>query len=305
MNLEASKSTTMDKQAINSDEIDLTKKNSINKTLAIAVPLILVVLAGVALSTTIVILATKTSVFKSSAKIIQNCSKNILGCSQNATSSASLESLGSVNQELLDESLQLLWNSIKLENPKLLKDISLSNAQEIRRWLNDPINKRIINSITTIDLSSATLGVKLKIIPPEIGLFKKLKFLDIYWSDITFLPKEIGKLSSLESLTIVGASNLTALPKEIGRLTSLKYLTVSGTQIASLPKEMGRLSSLKGLYLSNNQLISLPKEMGKLTSLEYLYLNYNKIDGVPQGMVHLLESNGGKLIVYNNGKTFK
>jgi leucine-rich repeat protein SHOC2 len=63
-------------------------------------------------------------------------------------------------------------------------------------------------------------------------------------------------------------NQLTSLPAEIGRLTSLKELCLGGNKLTSLPAEIGRLTSLKELDLRyNHHMTSVPAEIGRLREL--------------------------------------
>jgi hypothetical protein len=49
-------------------------------------------------------------------------------------------------------------------------------------------------------------------------------------------------------------SQLHSIPKEIGELKSLEWFDLNNNQLHSIPKEIGELKSLERLYLQNNQL---------------------------------------------------
>ena len=59
-------------------------------------------------------------------------------------------------------------------------------------------------------------------------------------------------------------NQLTSLPAEIGRLTSLDAVGPRGNQLTSLPAEIGQLTSLEELNLCENQLTSVPAAIGEL-----------------------------------------
>ncbi len=98
------------------------------------------------------------------------------------------------------------------------------------------------------------------------------------------LPPEIGKLSGLTRLDLVG-NRLAVLPPEIGELSRLTTLYLSDNQLTALPPEIGQLSRLEGLNLSDNQLAALPLELGRLTMLEFLDLDGNPLTSPPPEVV--------------------
>ena len=69
----------------------------------------------------------------------------------------------------------------------------------------------------------------------------------------------------LQSLDL-RSKQLSSLPPEIGKLTSLRSLDLSINQLSSLPPEIVKLTSLQSLSLRSNQLSSLPPEIVKLAS---------------------------------------
>ncbi|MFW9877323.1 MAG: leucine-rich repeat domain-containing protein [Candidatus Thorarchaeota archaeon] len=259
------------------DQSDATKKQTIKKTLAIAIPTILVVLAGVALiGTTVAILATKTSIFKPSAKIIQSCSNNILGSAQGAASSVNLEAISSINQSLLDESLLKMWSKIKLQLPNI--EGLPNTADGIRSWLNNPSNKYLIESITELNFH----GLDLKIVPPEIRNFTGVKDLWLSCNNLTFLPPEIGQLKKLEYLRLQG-NKLISLPKEIGDCESLSRLYLRCNNLSSLPMEMEKLNLLS-IDFGRNQFTAYPEVLKSLKPFKsdaYLVISFDNNPFVP------------------------
>lgn len=144
---------------------------------------------------------------------------------------------------------------------------------------------------TSLDLK----GLGLLILPPEIGLLKELKNLDLGeisdwevgdWSlslggrehdwvtksnHLTSLPVEIGQLTALTSLDLTG-NKFTSLPDVIGQFPNLTSLTLTGNSLISLSANIGTLTNLTSLFLSNNQLTTLPPEIGLLKELTTLSL---------------------------------
>ena len=92
------------------------------------------------------------------------------------------------------------------------------------------------------------------------------------------MPKEIGKLKSLEILDLE-SNYLQELPSEIGTLRNLKELNLLDNKLSSLPSEIGSLLSLERLDLSfNTELRNLPPEFGNLVNLRELILSDNNFD---------------------------
>jgi Leucine-rich repeat (LRR) protein len=96
--------------------------------------------------------------------------------------------------------------------------------------------------------------------------------LDLSYLDLTTVPPEIGQLSGLQELKLVGNA-LTALPPEIGLLSNLQNLYLSYNHLTTLPPEIGQLSSLQTLDLLENPLTTPPPEVvaqGTQAVLAYL-----------------------------------
>gem|GEM_PF-4718265 len=165
-------------------------------------------------------------------------------------------------QKLLDDNLEKMWNEIQyyagLQN--LIKP-----ANEIRKWLNDPNNQSMVNKITVLELSD----LDLQIVPPEIGEFTSLLYLDLAKNPFTCLPPEIGKL------------------------IALRELHCNNTYISSLPEEMENLKNLKELSLGSTLMTELPiKIIKKLTSLKHVFIEKNNFKFLPEKIEHLILKKG-------------
>lgn len=116
-------------------------------------------------------------------------------------------------------------------------------------------------------------------LPSEIGNLKNLTHLYLGQSGITSLPAEIGKLCSLEDLSLTGCVRLEKLPPQVGQLTSLRRLNMgSCTGIKELPSEIGGMVSLQKLVLNScTALARLPDELFGLVNLQSLELDYMKL----------------------------
>jgi Leucine-rich repeat (LRR) protein len=129
---------------------------------------------------------------------------------------------------------------------------------------------------TALDLADQELTG----LPPEIGRLTSLQSLDLSRNRLGSLPPEIGRLTQLQSL-VVRSNRLVNLPPEIGKLTRLQSLVLWGNRLVSLPPEIGQLTRLQSLDVYANQLVSLPPEIGRLTQLQSLYLRSNELVSLP------------------------
>ena len=86
----------------------------------------------------------------------------------------------------------------------------------------------------------------------------------------------------LAELDIIGS-----IPAELGQLTNLQELILVGYQlIGTIPAALGQLTNLQSLWLNGNQLTgTIPAELGQLTNLQELILGGNNLSGcVPAGL---------------------
>ena len=96
-----------------------------------------------------------------------------------------------------------------------------------------------------------------------------------------YLPSEIGNLSELRELKLIGNKNLTGnLPDEIGKLTSLQYLNLYGCGFSgTIPLAIGNLTNLNYLDLQScNFTNTIPDTLKHLTNLKTLWLSNNNFD---------------------------
>ena len=138
-------------------------------------------------------------------------------------------------------------------------------------------------------------------IPKELGNLSSLESLSLSYNQLSgSIPAELGNLSNLESLSLAN-NQLTAIPGELGNLSNLERLDLSFNQLSgAIPGELGNLSNLESLGLSNNQLSgSIPEELGNLSNLTYLGLADNQLSGsIPEELGNLSSLRG--LYLYSN-----
>jgi Leucine-rich repeat (LRR) protein len=115
-------------------------------------------------------------------------------------------------------------------------------------------------------------------LPPEIGLCKNLKRLELYFYDSTVVPPEIGNLTNLEELDI-HFRGYFELPPEIGQLKNLKKLTFwsFNYKVPAVPKEFWELTQVTDLKLCADYMLEIPAGIGNFTKLESLWV---RVQGV-------------------------
>jgi LRR receptor-like serine/threonine-protein kinase FLS2 len=119
------------------------------------------------------------------------------------------------------------------------------------------------------------------ILPSSIGnLSTSLQNLRISNCNIKgVIPRDIGNLSNLMSLSLMNNDLDGPIPITMGRLLMLQGLFLHGNRLEGhIPSNLCHLKSLFKLYLSANNISGdIPKCMDNLTSLGYLYLDVNKL----------------------------
>ena len=83
------------------------------------------------------------------------------------------------------------------------------------------------------------------------------------------------------------------IPSEIGKYSSLASLSISKAQLkGAIPSEFGNLEQLRRLWLFDNKLTgTIPEELNKLDLLEVVELHENQLNGeMPDGVCASVKS---------------
>jgi len=148
-----------------------------------------------------------------------------------------------------------------------------------------------LTELRRLELSSHS---RITAIPAKISSLKKLEVIELRGGGLSSLPKELGELSGLTKLDLVGNKNLgnapqdEAFPAELRKLKSLRHLDLSVCGLRAVPAFAGELESLErlGLYMNRNlgnapQHEAFPTELGKMKSLRHLDLSVCGLRAVP------------------------
>jgi len=133
--------------------------------------------------------------------------------------------------------------------------------------------------VSSIQLNSFNLSGS---IPKELGKLSNIESLSLEINQLSgSIPRELGDLSNLNSLALYKNRLDGSIPTELGNLSNLTWLGLSSNQLSgSIPPELGNLSHLDSLRLAHNQLSgSIPTELGNLSNLTWLNLNSNQLSG--------------------------
>lgn len=120
----------------------------------------------------------------------------------------------------------------------------------------------------------------MKALPPEIGRFRNLQYLNVSLNQLSELPREIGNLSRLQVLNASG-NQIDVVPQELRKLQNLKQLNLATNLLKKLPPEIGSLTKLEFLDASENRLTQVPAAIGLATNLRTIYLRTNSLANLP------------------------
>ncbi len=153
------------------------------------------------------------------------------------------------------------------------RSVALARIEEVEK-----------NKLPHLDLSSFRLGS----VPEQIGRLTHLESLNLLGNSLTQLPEFLGNLTRLHTLHL-SFNALTVLPPFIAKLTKLRKLDLAYNRLFGLPEAIGRLAELQTLDLANNRLHDLPESMNGLQQLSVLHLAGNPALGLESHVIDSFE----------------
>ncbi|KAF5454302.1 hypothetical protein F2P56_023978 [Juglans regia] len=137
--------------------------------------------------------------------------------------------------------------------------------------------------LQSLKVLTLTLNLLTGSIPSFLGNLSELTRLELACNPFkpNALPPEIGNLTKLENLYLLGSNLIGHIPESIGKLVSLKNLDLSGNSLSGeIPTGIGGLKSVEQIELYENQLSGgLPESIANLSALLRLDVSENKLTG--------------------------
>ena len=142
--------------------------------------------------------------------------------------------------------------------------------------------------------------------PRMAHLHNKITKIDLSYSDITDLPKELCQLDCVEELSLQ-ENKLTNLPVEFGGMRKLIKVNFSGNQFKKIPPSLAEAKNLEELDLSGNQFkkkYQIWEDLKDLAQLKGLNLSANSLSPPIEDLSSLscLESLNLSSIPFKNDK---
>lgn len=158
---------------------------------------------------------------------------------------------------------------------------TISKKEEIQfgddAWIKRELKKQLNQTITQDSIEIH--GLPIEDIPELLYDYPNIRYLRIDCTSfecMKSLSKRIKEFINLETL-IISKSALKELPIEIGELSNLKKLMIlGGGQLRSIPNEILKLQNLEELDLWRNSLTKWPIELNKMKKLKSINLGENK-----------------------------
>ncbi|CAL4904474.1 unnamed protein product [Urochloa decumbens] len=124
-------------------------------------------------------------------------------------------------------------------------------------------------------------------LPKSIGKLQKLRTLNLFQCEqLKCLPDSIGNCQMISSIDLSYCEKLIVLPNYINRNRNLRVLRLGYTKIERVPSNVTSLGSLECLDLRRcSELVELPEDIGNLEKLQVLNLEKcGNLRGMPLGI---------------------
>ncbi|HEC40207.1 hypothetical protein LCGC14_0652700 [marine sediment metagenome] len=195
------------------------------------------------------------------------------------------------------EDILMILGDLNYGDSKVYKKV-IKNVLNEGKYIQDLIefliyeqNLGIIDStdLELVNIKKLSLGERdysLSTIPKEIGKLKSLEELSLFEErEIETLPEELFNLP-LKKIYMTGCESLV-IPDSIGNLQSLEELDLSYNDMDGLPGSIKSIRTLKKINLSGNNFNSFPEFISEMVNLEMLSIGSNNIVNIPESITNL------------------
>ncbi|GAU23769.1 hypothetical protein TSUD_128740 [Trifolium subterraneum] len=168
--------------------------------------------------------------------------------------------------------------SIRTYSDNIMESIESSQVRSLLVPRPYTLDESVVRQITTkyrlLKVFDAELAGEIKV-PEDLGSLNHLKYFSIkaaeHGTAVTALPKSIGMLENLETLDL-GYTLVFDIPKEICKLRKLRHFLGCELNLVQLKDDIGGMTSLQTLWRvclnENDEDIEVIEELGKLKQLK-------------------------------------
>ncbi|XP_065622587.1 putative disease resistance RPP13-like protein 1 [Quercus suber] len=141
------------------------------------------------------------------------------------------------------------------------------------RWYGNRISTMMIDDLLLtfkcLRVLSFSTYRNMRELPNSIGNLKHLRYLNLSYTSIEWLPDSLCNLYKLQTLLLFKCESLIELPCKMWRLVNLRHLDLVGTKLKEMPLHMGKLRNLVKLttFVVGKYSGSSIKELGELHHL--------------------------------------
>ncbi|XLU27394.1 hypothetical protein S245_063460 [Arachis hypogaea] len=193
-------------------------------------------------------------------------------------------------------------------------DFSVDPCSGERNWVSPASTPSLKNYAVTCDCSFSNnnlchvVGIVLKrqnltgTLPPEFAKLPYLQEIDLTLNYLNgTIPKQWSSLNVV-NISLFGNRITGSIPKELGNITTLKSLSLEFNQLSGeLPPELGNLLQLERLHVSSNSFTgNLPTTLARLSKLNYVRLSDNQFSGAIPNFIQSWTSLQ-RLVIHGSG----
>ncbi|CAI0547187.1 unnamed protein product [Linum tenue] len=181
------------------------------------------------------------------------------------------------------ESLHLQGNQLSGRIPTTISNLTQLSELDISDNRLEGLIPSGIGSCVHLNYLDVSENALAGAIPGDVFALPSLtKLLNLSCNMFTgSLPREVGKLDSLNALDLSHNFLTGEIPNTIGDCKSLEYLYLQGNSFnSSIPPSLASLKGLEVLDLSLNSLRGeIPMDLQNISLLQYLNLSFNHLQG--------------------------